>query len=99
MDTLRVSGTTDVKKLANAIMISLQETNQCELTCIGASSVNQCVKAIASANGLASTSGHTLVTTPYFRILSLENGEQKTAIVFLVTKVRIAMLGDVSSQV
>ena len=90
---LRVSSTTSVKKLASAIMMALENSAQIEVTSIGASAVNTAVKGIASANGLAAMSNHVLKATPFFKIVSLDNvvregdeGEERTAMVFLVTK-------------
>jgi len=91
---LRVGAKTPVKKLANAIMMVLQDSEQCELISIGAASTNQAVKAIASANGLASTTGHTLISTPYFKMIHIDNDnsgkEERTALVHLIRKVKVA---------
>ena len=91
--TLRVSSTTSVKKLASAIILALDNSTQIEVTAIGASAVNTAVKGIASANGLAAMSNCVLKTTPFFKIVCLDNvvkqgdeGEERTAIVFLVMK-------------
>ena len=91
--TLRVSSTTSVKKLASAVMMALDNAAQIEVTAIGASAVNVAVKGIASANGLAAMSNHVLKATPFFKIVSLDNvacveeeGAERTAMVFLVTK-------------
>lgn len=93
---LRVSSTTSVKKLASAIMMALEHSNQIEVTSIGASAVNAAVKGIASANGLAAMSNCVIRCTPFFKIVSLDNvvnegdaGEERTAMVFLVTKEKI----------
>ena len=91
--TLRVSSTTSVKKLASAIILALEHAPQIEVTSIGASAVNVAVKGIASANGLAAMSNCVLKSTPFFKIVSLDNaskasdeGEERTAMVFLVMK-------------
>jgi len=94
--TLRVSSSTSVKKLASAIVLALDNAKQIEVTAIGASAVNTAVKGIASANGLAAMSNCVLKTTPFFKIVSLDNvvnendeGQERTAIVFLVTKEQV----------
>ncbi len=96
MDVLRVRSNTEVKKLASAIVMALNDCNQVEVSAIGASAVNQAVKGIASANGLAATSSHVLQCTPFFKIVNLDHsnggeddGEERTAMVFLITKSKI----------
>lgn len=91
-DVLRVSHVTEVKKLANAIIMALQNKSQCEVMAIGAGAVNQAVKGIASANGLASTTGGVLTFTPFFQVIDIGEGQERTAIVFLVTKQSISDL-------
>lgn len=95
-NTLRVSSTTSVKKLASAIVLALESSPQIEVTAIGASAVNNAVKGIASANGLAAMSNCILKATPFFRVVVLDNvinqgdaGEERTAIVFLVMKEQV----------
>lgn len=96
MDVLRVRSNTEVKRLASAIIMALSTVNQIEVTAIGASAVNQAVKGIASANGIAATSNHILQCTPFFKIVTLDQadkkedvGTERTAMVFLITKAAV----------
>lgn len=105
MDVLRVRSNTEVKRLASAIIMAFAECNQIEVTAIGASAVNQAVKGIASANGIAATSNHILHCTPFFKIVTLDQadkvedvGSERTAMVFLVTKSEVGALSASKSE-
>ena len=54
---LRVAGKSSVSAVAGSIVKSIEDNRDVELHTIGASSTNQCVKAIASARGILATKG------------------------------------------
>ena len=64
---LRVSNGTPVKTLATAILRYLEEKKRVRLSCIGAQSLSQAIKAIAIANGEAASGGSLLALIPSFQ--------------------------------
>ena len=96
METLRVAADTRVSSLANAIAHALTNQPVCAIIAIGAAAVSTAVKGIASANGLLSSSGYKISTTPYFRQVTMKNSpdEKRTAMAFQVERTRVAVLGE-----
>lgn len=84
MDILKVSGKTEVAKLAGAIAGCIRDNGSAELQAVGASSINVAVKAIAVARGYCAPQGIDLVCVPAFADIMID-GEEKTAIRFIVS--------------
>ena len=82
----RVGKDTDIKKLASAIYANIKNVDKLELKCIGVPAVNQAIKAVISARGLAIPSGFDIIIRPYFDIVSIQ-GEEKTAVGMILEKV------------
>ena len=78
---LRVAGSSNVSSLAGSIVKSIEDNKQVELHSIGASSVNQACKAIASASGILATKGYQLLTRLGFDDVEI-NGETRTMMKF-----------------
>ena len=68
--TMKVASTTDVKKLADAIAFDIREGHTVALEAMGASAVNQAIKAIAVARGPLMTQGTEIAFRPSFVELS-----------------------------
>lgn len=84
METLRVSSKTDVRKLGAAICHAIKNNGgRVDLRAIGAGAVNQAVKGIAVARGMAAPDGGDLKAVPAFADVELENAP-KTAVKFIV---------------
>jgi stage V sporulation protein S len=64
---LKVAASSDVGKLAGAIVKFMAEGARVELSAIGAGAVNQAVKAIAVARGMGATAGKDLYCIPFFQ--------------------------------
>ena len=89
-EELLVKSDTEVKRLANAIIVALKERTHCTLVAVGPMAVNQAIKGLASANGLASAHGEKLVMTPYFQDRPMKNNKEiKTVMVTAVEKKKI----------
>ena len=84
MDILKISGKTEVAKLAGAIAGCIRDNGSAELQAVGASSVNVAVKAIAVARGCCAPQGIDLVCVPAFADIVID-GENKTAMRFIVS--------------
>lgn len=83
-DVLRVKNNTEPKKLAGAIIKSLEQNDSsAALQAIGPAAVNQAVKGLAISREFAATIGWDLVCVPGFRDVDIE-GEQRTAIRFYI---------------
>lgn len=82
----RVKRDTDTKNLAAAIFANIKNVNKLELKCIGVPSVNQAVKAVITARGLAAPTGFDIIIKPYFDIISID-GEEKTAVNMILEKI------------
>lgn len=82
----RVKKDTDVKNLSSAIFANIKNTDKIELKCIGVPAVNQAVKAVITARGLATPAGFDIIIRPYFDILSI-GGEEKTAVGMILEKI------------
>ena len=80
---LRVAAGTQASKAAGAIVKNLQEGQDVTLLAMGAGAVNQAVKAICIARGMAAPHGRNLSTIPGF-VDEQVGGERKTAIRFFI---------------
>lgn len=76
---IKVAGKSNVKGVAGSITKSLEDNKEVELTAIGASAVNQSIKAIAMARGFMSVKGHDLYVAPGFGNTHI-GGEEVTSI-------------------
>lgn len=74
-DYLRVSGGSNPQSVASAIAHALYENKAVKLRAIGASSVNQMVKAVAIARGYVAPRGMDLVCKPGFTTVESRDGE------------------------
>jgi stage V sporulation protein S len=83
MRILKVASTTDVTKLAGAITNFGRDEGRVSVRALGAASVNQAVKAIATARGFLATNGIEMTCVPLFINDVLEDGE-RTLIEFIV---------------
>lgn len=83
-DFLRVSGGSNPQSVASAIAHALYEHRQVKLRAIGASSVNQMVKACAIARGYVAPRGLDLTCKPGFTTVQSRDGEI-SAVVMHVT--------------
>ena len=83
MDILRVSGSSQTSKVAGAIAGIMREKGQVALQAIGASAVNQTVKAIALARGFLQEDGIEIALV--IELVDVEiNDKVRTAIKFSV---------------
>lgn len=80
---LKVAGKSSVPSVAGSIVKSIEDGKEVELHCIGASAINQCVKAIATARGILSTKGYEALVRVGFGKTDV-NGEEKTMMVFRI---------------
>lgn len=80
---LKVKKDSAVNKVAGAIAEMVRAGKDVELHAIGAGSVNQSVKAIATARGYVASNGLDLLTIPGFIVVDIE-GEQRTGIKFII---------------
>lgn len=77
---IRVSSKSPVPQLAGSIVISVENGDNVELRAVGASSVNQMYKAIASARGTLASKGKDLYIKPGFDEIK-EDGCDKTVMI------------------
>lgn len=78
-NNLKVAGKSSVKSVAGSIVKSFEEGNEVVMYAIGASSVNQSIKAVALARGIMSSKGYDLYVAPGFSTTQID-GEEKTSI-------------------
>ncbi len=81
---LRVSAGSNAQSVGSAIAHALYETPQVKLRAVGASAVNQAVKAIAIARGYVAPRGLDLTCRPGFATVESRDGSI-SAIVFTIT--------------
>lgn len=81
---LRVSGGSNAQSVGSAIAHALYENPTVKLRAVGASAVNQAVKAIAIARGYVAPRGLDLTCKPGFTTVDSRDGEI-SAIVFTIT--------------
>ncbi len=83
MDIIKVSGTSRTSAVAGAIAGVVREHKHAEVQAIGASAINQAVKAMALARGYLANDGIDVVFTPEFVDVQIED-KVRTAIKFTV---------------
>ena len=81
---LRVSAGSNAQSVGSAIAHALYEAPQVKLRAVGASAVNQAVKAIAIARGYVAPRGLDLTCKPGFATVESRDGSI-SAIVFTIT--------------
>ena len=85
-DIIKVRGTSRTSAVAGAIAGVMREYKRAEVQAIGASAVNQAVKAMALARNYLSQDGIAVVFVPEFVEVEIE-GKIRTAIKFTVEEV------------
>ena len=83
MDIIKVPGTSRTSAVAGAIAGVVRENKRAEVQAIGASAINQAVKAIALARGYLSNDGFDIIVIPEFVDVQIED-KVRTAIKFTV---------------
>lgn len=78
---IKVAASSNVNSVAGSISMSLQHNGEAYAQAIGANSINQTVKAIATARGFLAPKNKDLVCVPCYVTLQLKEGE-KTGILF-----------------
>ena len=86
MVVFRVKSNTDIKKLGGAIFTNIKNCSEIELSCLGAGSLNQAIKSVIIARGMATPVGIDMVIEPSFDLTEVEN-QEKTLIKLLVKKI------------
>lgn len=80
---LKVAGNSTVSSVAGSIVKSIEEGKRVEIHSIGASSINQTCKAIATARGILATKGIDALTRVGFAQTEI-NGEERTMMKFVI---------------
>jgi stage V sporulation protein S len=83
VDVIKVSGTSRTSAVAGAIAGVVRENKRAEVQAIGASAVNQAVKAMTLAKGYLVNDGLDIFFVPEFVDVDIE-GKIRTAIKFTV---------------
>jgi stage V sporulation protein S len=83
MDIIKVSGTSRTSAVAGAIAGVVRENKRAEVQAIGASAINQAVKAMALARGYLTNDGYDIIIIPEFVDVQIEE-KVRTAIKFIV---------------
>jgi stage V sporulation protein S len=83
MDIIKVSGTSRTSAVAGAIAGVVRENKKAEVQAIGASAINQAVKAMALARTYLSNDGYNIIVIPEFVDVQIED-KIRTAIKFTV---------------
>lgn len=83
MDIIKVSGTSRTSAVAGAIAGVVRENKRAEVQAIGASAINQAVKAMALARGYLINDGYDIIIIPEFVDVQIED-KVRTAIKFTV---------------
>lgn len=83
MDIIKVSGTSRTSAVAGAIAGVIRENKHAEVQAIGASAINQAVKAMALARGYLTNDGYDIIVIPEFVDVQIED-KVRTAIKFTV---------------
>ena len=78
-ELIRVSAQSRSTAVAGAIAGVMREQEQTEMQAIGASAVNQAIKAVAIARGYLEQDGIDLVIAPMFTVVEIE-GNERTAV-------------------
>lgn len=82
---LKVAGGSQASKVAGAIVKYMQEGRKVSMIAMGAGAVNQMVKAVCIARGMAGPYGWNLTIIPGF-VNEIVSGESKTAIRFFINQ-------------
>ena len=83
MDIIKVAGTSRTSAVAGAIAGVVRENKRAEVQAIGASAINQAVKAMALARGYLTNDGYDIIVIPEFVDVQIED-KVRTAIKFTV---------------
>lgn len=83
IDIIKVSATSRTSAVAGAIAGVIREHKHAEVQAIGASAVNQAVKALALATGYLAEDGYEISCVPHFVDVEID-GKIRTAIKFSV---------------
>ena len=83
IDIIKVAASSRTSAVAGAIAGVFREHQRADVQAIGASAVNQAVKAIALAKGYLAEDGYDIVCMPHFVDVDIE-GKLRTAIKFSV---------------
>ena len=83
MDIIKVSGTSRTSAVAGAIAGVVREYKRAEVQAIGASAINQAVKAMALARTYLLNDGYNIICIPEFVDVQIED-KVRTAIKFTV---------------
>ncbi len=83
IDIIKVSATSRTSAVAGAIAGVIREHKHAEVQAIGASAVNQAVKALALAKGYLAEDGYEIICVPHFVDVEID-GKVRTAIKFTV---------------
>ena len=83
MDIIKVSGTSRTSAVAGAIAGVFREHKRAEVQAIGASAINQAVKAMALARSYLSNDGYNIIIIPEFVDVQIDD-KVRTAIKFTV---------------
>lgn len=92
-DIIKVSATSLTTAVAGAIAGVIRESGRAQVQAIGASAVNQAVKAIAIARGYLQADGIDIVCVPAFVDVDI-GGQERTALRFTVETRVVAGSGD-----
>jgi stage V sporulation protein S len=83
MDIIKVSGKSRTAAVAGAIAGVVRENKRADVQAIGASAINQAVKAMALARNYLTEDGYNIVVIPEFVDVEID-GKMRTAIRFSV---------------
>ncbi len=83
IDTIKVAAQSRTSAVAGAIAGVFREHQRADVQAIGASAVNQAVKALALAKGYLEEDGYNIVCIPFFVDVEID-GKVRTAIRFTV---------------
>jgi len=83
IETIKVAASSRTSAVAGAIAGVVREHQHAEVQAIGASAVNQAVKALALAKGYLAEDGYDIVCIPHFVDVDID-GKIRTAIKFTV---------------
>ena len=84
---LKVKSSSNVKGVAGCIVNCYENSDKVELRCMGASSVNQMIKAVAIARSILAAKGVDIAIVPGFEDVE-EEGNTKTIILAKVVEMR-----------
>ncbi len=79
MDVIKVSARSRSTAVAGAIAGVIRDTKRAEVQAIGASAVNQAIKAVAIARGYLQQEGIDIICIPAFTEVDIE-GQERTAV-------------------